>query len=116
MKPQQMTIYISGKITGEPAHQCTRKFKVIQQQLEKMGHVAINPLELGVTDDMNWHQAMKHCIKHLMTADAVFMINDYLNSRGAVLEVQISRALDMPTFTDFKEVKRCKPRLKMTAK
>ena len=112
---KKLTLYISGKISGEPAAICHAKFSKVKKEIERMGHRAVNPLELEVSEQMSWHDSMKLGIKHLMDCDGVFMLNDYLNSRAAILEVQIARALDMPCFSNFKDLKRYTPVIKLNS-
>lgn len=102
------TIYIAGKISGEPIAQCTIKFGTIQKEIERAGHKAVNPLEVVIDPTTTWNQAMRKDIKALMDCDAIFLLADYKNSRGAMLEAQIAQALDMPVFTSLKDLKRFK--------
>lgn len=101
-----MKIYIAGKISGEPLAQCTMKFGTIQKCLENLAHEAINPLEVCVGAGLSWHEAMRKDIKALMDCDAIYVLKDYTESRGALLEYQIAVAMDFLIFRSLEEVRK----------
>lgn len=88
-------IYIAGKVTGEPIDKCTMKFGTAQIAIEKLGHTAINPLEVVGDWKTPWHVAMRKCIKALMDCDAIFMLKDSKDSPGAKLEYELAQKLNM---------------------
>jgi hypothetical protein len=91
-------IYIAGKVTGEPIAECTIKFGTAQKQIEALGFEAINPLELVGDFRTPWDAAMRICIKALMDCDAVVLLPDWANSKGAMFEHEIAQTLEMPIF------------------
>jgi len=48
---------------------------------------------------------MKICIKSLITCDAVYVLEDWHESPGATLEMQIARALDIKLLNVAKSTK-----------
>jgi len=97
-----MKIYIAGKVTGEPIAECTMKFGTAQKEIEALGHEAINPLELVNNWKAQWQDAMKICIKALLDADAILLLPDYRDSKGALLEFDIARRLDIKRYYSTK--------------
>lgn len=99
-----MKIYITGKVTGEPIAQCTMKFGNAQQQIEALGHEAINPLQVVNNWNATWQDAMKLCIKALMDADAIYLLSCSNNSKGAAVEMQLAKHLKIPMFNNLKKL------------
>lgn len=94
-------IYIAGKVTGEPIPECTMKFVSAQVALERLGHIAVNPLAVVGDWKCPWDLAMRKCIVALMDCDMVFMLDDYKNSPGAKLELSIAEALHIPVLHEM---------------
>lgn len=88
-------IYIAGKVTGEPLHLCTMKFGAAQIAIEKLGHIAVNPLEVVNDPKCPWNIAMRRCIKALMDCDMIFLLEDSKDSPGAKLEYELAQKLNM---------------------
>lgn len=97
-----LKIYIAGKVTGEPIHECTMKFGKAQKELEDLGHHPINPLEVVNNWKAEWQDAMKICIKALLDADAILLLPDYRQSKGALLEFDIARRLEIKRYYSTK--------------
>lgn len=91
-------IYIAGKVSGESLAECTMKFGRVQKMVEALGHEAVNPLELVTDFKTPWNKAMRMCIAKLVDCDAIVLIPDWSNSKGARIEYDISLHLEMPNF------------------
>lgn len=91
-------IYIAGKVTGEPIAECTMKFGTAQNAIEALGFEAINPLEVVGDWNTPWNEAMKKCISAMIECEAVVLLPDWIDSKGAKLENQIANSFDMPIF------------------
>lgn len=79
------TIYISGKISGDPFYK--DKFKRAKEQLlndPKINWVVINPAELP--DGFTYNQYTRIGIALLSECDAIFMLRDWHDSKGAAKE------------------------------
>ena len=79
-----MKIYIAGKITGDPNYQI--KFFKAMAQLMKEGHIVLLPSVLpgGMTPE----DYMKICFAMIDVADAVAFLPDWMDSKGAMLEMK----------------------------
>lgn len=95
-------IYIAFKVSGEPIHEVTMKFGKAQKEIEELGHEAINPLEVVNDWKMPWRLAMNLCIKMLVDCDAVLLLPDYRQSKGALLEFDIARRLGIKRYYSTK--------------
>lgn len=78
-----MRVYLSGAMAS-----CMDTYKQIflEQQvvLESYGHIVINPAMLPIgLDDSRY---MPICLSMLDGADAIYLFNDWQNSKGALLE------------------------------
>lgn len=77
-------IYISGKITGDPNYK--EKFSSIKKDLEAEGYIVLNPAVLpqGLSNE----DYMRICFAMIDTADAVAFIEGFVDSPGAMLELE----------------------------
>lgn len=97
-------IYIAGKVSGENIHECTIKFGKAQKDLEALGYEAINPLAVVNDWKCTWHKAMRQCISRLMKADALLVLPDYQQSKGAMIERMIAELIEMPVYESIAEI------------
>lgn len=96
-------IYIAGKVTGEPKHSCALKFATAQKELEKQGYEVVNPIEVVGDFNADWKTAMRKCIKALMDCDAIYMLPDWHDSKGAKIEHSLAIDLSL-AFVSFSEL------------
>lgn len=61
-----------------------QKFARAQKMLEEDGHIVINPAVLPVGLDSDRY--MPICLAMVDAADAIFLFNNWQNSKGALLE------------------------------
>jgi hypothetical protein len=83
-------IYISGKITGFPFGEVQAKFEAAKKFVAGLGYEAVSPLENGLPFDYPWIQHTKMDVMMLMDCDAVYLLSDRCDSRGAMLERNIA--------------------------
>lgn len=81
-----MKIYISGKISGLPFDEVKVKFKKAEQYLQSLGHTTVNPAENGLDFNAPWETHMLHDISLVMPCDAIYLLEDWIDSRGAMIE------------------------------
>ncbi len=91
-------IYIAGKVTGELQSECTLKFAELKQKIEDLGFEVINPLEVVGDWKTPWNKAMRMCISKLTECDAIVLIPDWVTSKGARVEYDIAKQLEIPDF------------------
>lgn len=109
-------IYIAGKVTGEPFRETAIKFEKAYNEIKGIGFDAIVPLEL-VQDYLNehpekidlpekelWQLAMKLCISQMVECDAVLLLDDWTQSKGALMESQLALDLGIPRFTEINQI------------
>lgn len=87
-------IYICGKITGME-EEAKVLFNAAHQELEQMGFEVVNPFMLDHNHDKQWESYMKACIKALMDCNYIYLLPNWRESRGAVLEQQIAQRLNI---------------------
>lgn len=83
-----MIIYISGPITGRTPEECEMKFNKAKRDIEKKGHIAISPWDIGkllpVTFEHNDYMTVDLAI--INKCDAVYFMNDWMLSDGCIVE------------------------------
>ncbi|MDD6275498.1 MAG: DUF4406 domain-containing protein [Clostridia bacterium] len=77
-----MKIYIAGKITGNPNYK--EQFAAAEKRLTEKGHAVINPVKnLG----FSYKDYIDMGLCELMKCDAIYMLNGWDKSPGAILEM-----------------------------
>jgi len=84
-------IYISGKITGEDYEKTYKKFLLMEQKILSQSTVenpikVINPMKI-CKPEWNWEQCMRVCISKMLLCHEVWLLPDWVDSRGAKKEV-----------------------------
>ena len=85
-----MIIYISGAITNDPDYR--DKFAVAEMTIKYFGHTPLNPCCLP--DGLTWEQYMKIDLAMIDVADAICLLPDWQQSRGAIREFTHAVAKD----------------------
>jgi hypothetical protein len=60
-----------------------------------MGYEPVNPMKLNHQHDASWEAYMKEDIKALCDCEIVYLLRNYADSRGALLELAIANELKM---------------------
>lgn len=87
-------IYISGPMTGLPDLNFPA-FHDAAELLKAAGYDVVNPATLNPDPATPWAQCMRVDIKALCDCDAVAVLPGWDKSRGAMLELDIARRLEM---------------------
>lgn len=87
-------IYISGKISGieNEAHAI---FQRAENELKQLGFEPINPMALNHEHDKSWHSYMKEDVKALCDCNAIYMLSNWADSKGAIIEHTIAMYLGL---------------------
>jgi hypothetical protein len=96
-------IYISGKITGIE-DQAPELFKKTAHELLKQEFHPINPMTLNHNHDKSWHSYMREDIKALCDCDLIYMLSNWKDSKGAIIENQIANFLGLEVIFQQKEI------------
>lgn len=84
-------IYISGKITD--AINPEKKFLAAETALRKIGWDVINPMLSPPSD--TWEGYMTYDIGLLFTCQAIYMLSDWRESKGARIEHAIAKEMGL---------------------
>ncbi len=88
-------MYISGKITGLYLPDAMRMFEDAEKIVSKYGYEPINPItEVPKNFKFDWYEYMKFDIKILMDCEAIFMLSNWKDSKGAIIEHDLAKKLN----------------------
>ena len=94
-----MKIYISGKISGYDLKEAELKFNVSESFLESKGYEPVNPFKVSEYHPAKeWHHYMIDDISALFECDAIYLHTDWGQSKGARIEYQIAKELNLKVF------------------
>lgn len=86
-------LYISGAVTGVEDYLAL--FNDAERVLLEAGYRVCNPVRL-CHSDWKWERCMKTVLKAMMDCDALALLDNWKQSRGANLEVYLAKELRMP--------------------
>lgn len=81
-----MKVYISGKITGLPITEAEERFKDAEELITALNLTPVNPLKNGLPRHSTWEEHMAKDIELLKQCEAIFMLENWEDSRGAKIE------------------------------
>ncbi|WP_085537225.1 DUF4406 domain-containing protein [Massilibacteroides vaginae] len=88
-----MKIYISGQITGLPYEEAEKAFNESETRLKKFGFEVVNPLKKEIPNTASWTEHMRMDIKLLMDCDTIYMLRNFRQSNGAMIEYELAKKL-----------------------
>lgn len=88
-----MKVYISGPITGKEDYE--KVFYGAQNRLERLGLQVVNPADPSLGTEENWEAYMRRDIRLLLDCDAIYMLDGWKQSRGAIIEHNLASDLNM---------------------
>ena len=90
-----MKIYIAGPMTGLPEHNFPA-FEKAADHLRNTGNwdEVVSPRE-HANLNKNWQDSMRVALGLLIQCDAIYLLNGWGVSRGAVIERNVAEALGM---------------------
>lgn len=87
-------VYISGKISGIE-NEAIELFANAEKQLQSDGFETVNPMNLSHNHDKSWHSYMKEDVKALCDCDEIFMLSNWVDSKGSTIEYVIATYLGL---------------------
>jgi len=87
-------IYISGKISGIE-NEALELFTKAEKELQAKGFETVNPMTLTHEHDKSWHSYMKEDVKALCECGEIFMLSNWIDSKGAIIEHTIAMYLGL---------------------
>ena len=95
MNNNKTKCYISGKVIGATEAELN-KFYNAEASILKAGMIPINPLrEVPKQTELSWFDYMRADIVLLMGCQKIVLLDNYKESRGAILEKYIADQLDI---------------------
>jgi hypothetical protein len=91
-----MKLYIAGPMTGLPDFNHPA-FHAAAAKLRSLGYEVANPAEICPDTSMPYGECMRLDIREMTHCDGLAMLPDWHLSRGAMLEVETAKAMDMQT-------------------
>lgn len=92
-------IYIAGKINGLKDYK--QKFKEAEDKLLSKGHICMNPAKLPA--GFPYEAYIPICTAMIDQCDAVYMLDNWSNSKGAKVELEYAKITGKKVF--YQEVK-----------
>lgn len=94
-----MKVYISGKITGLEENEAIDLFSKAEEALMEKGHETINPFTINhESHDKSWHGYMRADVKALCDCEAIYMLSNWTDSKGAIIEHTIAMHLGIKVY------------------
>lgn len=87
-------VYIAGPMTGLPEFNYPA-FNAAAQRLRALGYQVENPAENPVPSCSSWKGYMRLGLTQLLQCDVVAMLPNWEDSRGARIEYQLARDLEL---------------------
>jgi hypothetical protein len=87
-------IYISGRISGIE-NEAPKLFAIAEKKLRAQGFVVVNPMTLNHDHDKTWESYMREDIKALCDCDEIYMLSNWPDSRGAIVEHGLAHTLGL---------------------
>ena len=102
MEPaRKQKVYIAGPMTGLPNFNFDR-FHAAEKLLFGYGYDVVNPatLDNGSTDKP-WEYYMRLALRAMLECDMIYALAGSQNSRGAMIEIELARKLNMPVQHEY---------------
>lgn len=95
-----MKVYISGKISGLTTEEAEKNFERAENYLTRITFAStnltlINPMKLEHNHDKSWEEFMREDIGALLKCDAIYLLKNWGDSRGARIERAIALELGL---------------------
>ena len=98
-----MKIYISGKISGTNLTETHARFAAVAKAMKRLDYEPVNPFENGLTEHDTWKAHMLKDIADLLQCKAIYMLQDWQDSKGARIEHYIATEIGMPIMYEIEQ-------------
>nr|DAV12082.1 MAG TPA: protein of unknown function (DUF4406) [Caudoviricetes sp.] len=98
-----MKIYISGKISGTDLAETRKRFAAVAEAMKRIGVEPVNPLENGLSEQDTWEAHIVKDIADLLQCKAIYMLQDWQDSKGARIEHYIATEIGMPIMYEIEQ-------------
>ncbi len=89
-------VYIAGKITGMDKAESKAMFDVAKDILNDNDYNAISPFDVCEENpEKHWSDYMGECHSELLRCNAIVMLPNWYDSRGARIEYAVAREMGM---------------------
>lgn len=92
-----MKIYVSGQITGLDYQEAFRLFESAEGYIKMLGHEPVNPMR-GEKPDLTWAEYIAEDVLLIDKCDAIYMMANWEQSKGARVEHHLCEVLEKPIF------------------
>lgn len=82
-------VYLSGPMTGLPDFNFPA-FNVEAERLRALGYDVVNPVDINPDTTTPYNECLRNDLKALLTCDTIAMLDGWMNSNGAHLEMHIA--------------------------
>jgi hypothetical protein len=89
----QIKLYLCGRITGDDDYRA--KFLDAENRLYEAGYHPVNPAA-RIPPDTGWNLAMKKALGLMLQCDGVALLDDWMDSKGANIEVDLAIKIGVP--------------------
>ena len=94
-------IYVCGPVTGRPWIEAAEHFDANERRIivaafeNKIKIAARNPTSF-CQPDLEWHRAIRRCVRELLDCNGIALLQGWQFSRGAKLELVLAQSLQIP--------------------
>ena len=92
-----MVVYVSGPMTGY-AESNYPAFREVTNRLRMAGFTVVCPTEVLIDGGVSYEEYLRADIKALCDCNAIYLLPNWFNSKGAKLEYKIASALGFYEF------------------
>lgn len=86
-----MKIYVSLPITGIPIEEAKQKADSVKRKLSELGHNVVTPFDVCPEENKPYSYYMGKDIETIIDSDAIFLCDDWIESKGCMLEYYAAR-------------------------
>lgn len=93
---EQLRVYISGPITGHDDHN-RPAFEEARALLTSVGFIPVVPFDVApYAEGKSWRDYLREDLRALLECDAIYLLDGWERSPGALLESRVAHAFGLP--------------------